>query len=108
MWVETAQGDSAVSYTHLDVYKRQALEDYALDIILGKGPSARSIRLDLAHFTPVSYTHLTSEMEVFFELCPCKLIAVTGSDGKSTTTTLVAKLLEAQGYTCLLYTSRCV
>lgn len=42
---------------------------------------------------------VTSEMEVFFELCPCKLIAVTGSDGKSTTTTLVAKLLEAQGYT---------
>ena len=42
---------------------------------------------------------VTSEMEVFFELCPCRLIAVTGSDGKSTTTTLVAKLLEAQGYT---------
>ncbi|MCC8129778.1 MAG: UDP-N-acetylmuramoyl-L-alanine--D-glutamate ligase [Clostridiales bacterium] len=42
---------------------------------------------------------ITSEMEVFFEVCPCKKIAVTGSDGKTTTTTIIAKLLEAQGYT---------
>ena len=40
---------------------------------------------------------ITSEMEVFFEVCPCELIAVTGSDGKSTTTTLIAKLLEQAG-----------
>lgn len=42
---------------------------------------------------------ITSEMEVFFDVCPCKTIAVTGSDGKTTTTTIIAKLLEAQGYT---------
>ncbi len=41
---------------------------------------------------------VTSEMEVFFDLCPCKLFAVTGSDGKTTTTTLIAKMLETQGY----------
>ncbi len=40
---------------------------------------------------------VTSEMEVFFELCPCKIIAVTGSDGKTTTTTLIGKMLEAAG-----------
>ena len=43
-------------------------------------------------------TRVTSEMEEFFNLCPCKIIAVTGSDGKTTTTTLISKLLEAQGY----------
>ncbi len=43
-------------------------------------------------------TRVTSEMEEFFDLCPCKKIAVTGSDGKTTTTTLIAKLLEAQGH----------
>ncbi len=43
-------------------------------------------------------SRLTSEMEVFFELCPCKIIAVTGSDGKTTTTTLIAKMLEKAGY----------
>ena len=40
---------------------------------------------------------ITSEMEVFFSLCPCQIIAVTGSDGKTTTTTVIAKLLEAAG-----------
>ncbi len=40
---------------------------------------------------------LTSEMEVFFDLCPCKTIAVTGSDGKTTTTTIISELLKAGG-----------
>ena len=45
---------------------------------------------------------ITSEMEVFFELCPCKTIAVTGSDGKTTTTTLIAEMLKAAGKTVWL------
>ena len=45
---------------------------------------------------------ITSEMEVFFAVCPCKLIAVTGSDGKTTTTTLISEMLKAQGYTVWL------
>lgn len=40
---------------------------------------------------------VTSEMEVFFELCPATIFAVTGSDGKTTTTTIISKMLEAQG-----------
>ena len=32
---------------------------------------------------------LTSEMEVFFQTCPSHLVAVTGSDGKTTTTTII-------------------
>lgn len=36
---------------------------------------------------------LTSEMELFMQLCPCKIYGVTGSDGKTTTTTLIWKLL---------------
>lgn len=42
---------------------------------------------------------LTSEMEVFFALCPCRTIAVTGSDGKTTTSTIISELLKAAGYT---------
>lgn len=42
---------------------------------------------------------ITSEMEVFFQVCPCPIIAVTGSDGKTTTTTIIAQLLRAAGHT---------
>ncbi|HEY9061776.1 MAG TPA: UDP-N-acetylmuramoyl-L-alanine--D-glutamate ligase [Pseudobacteroides sp.] len=45
---------------------------------------------------------ITSEMEVFFELCPATIYAVTGSDGKTTTTTLIHKFLTEQGYRCWL------
>jgi len=45
---------------------------------------------------------ITSEMEVFFEVCPCSIIAVTGSDGKTTTTTLISRLLKAEGKTVWL------
>ena len=42
---------------------------------------------------------VTSEMEVFFEVCPCTILAVTGSDGKTTTTTLISEMLKAAGKT---------
>lgn len=45
---------------------------------------------------------ITSEMEAFFEVCPCKIIAVTGSDGKTTTTTIIAGLLRDAGYNVFL------
>ena len=45
---------------------------------------------------------LTSEMEVFLELCPAQVFAVTGSDGKTTTTTLIYKILSEEGYNCWL------
>lgn len=49
-----------------------------------------------------SGAELTSEMEVFFELCPAEIFAVTGSDGKTTTTTLIYNILKEQGYKCWL------
>ena len=45
---------------------------------------------------------VTSEVELFFGYCPCEIIAVTGSDGKTTTTTLIAKMMEAAGRKVLL------
>jgi len=42
---------------------------------------------------------LTSEIEVFFDVCPCKIIGITGSDGKTTTTSIIAELLKSQGKT---------
>ena len=39
-----------------------AMEDFSLDIILGKGPSARSIRLDVPHFTLVGATTRSGQL----------------------------------------------
>ena len=44
-----------------------------------------------------SGAQITSEMQVFFQLCPCTILAVTGSDGKTTTTTLISEMLKAEG-----------
>ncbi len=45
---------------------------------------------------------VTSEMEVFFSFCPAKIIAVTGSNGKTTTTTIISEMLKAEGKTVFL------
>ena len=42
-------------------------------------------------------TIVTSEMEMFFELCPCTIIGITGSDGKTTVSTIIAEILKADG-----------
>ncbi|MBE6758686.1 MAG: UDP-N-acetylmuramoyl-L-alanine--D-glutamate ligase [Ruminococcaceae bacterium] len=42
-------------------------------------------------------TIVTSEMELFFRLCPAHTIAVTGSCGKTTVSTIIARMLEAAG-----------
>ncbi len=70
-------------------------EDYLCDIdadIIFKAPG---LRYDLKEITAATEKGavLTSEMELFFELCPCKIIGVTGSDGKTTSTTLIYKCL---------------
>lgn len=62
------------------------LDDIHEDIIC-KAPGIRSDHPKLVE--AVSHgSLLTSEMELFFELCPCRIVGITGSDGKTTTTTL--------------------
>ena len=40
---------------------------------------------------------VTSELELFMQCCPCPIIGVTGSDGKTTTTSLIAEMLRQSG-----------
>ncbi len=71
------------------------LEDLEVDIIFRTpGMSFNLPELEKARKRGIA---VTSEMEVFFDLCPATIFAITGSDGKTTTTTLVSKMLEADG-----------
>ena len=45
---------------------------------------------------------ITTEIEMVIELAPCLVIGVTGSDGKTTTTTLIHEILKQDGYNCYL------
>lgn len=45
---------------------------------------------------------LTSEIEMVMEICPGTIIGVTGSDGKSTTTSLIYEMIKKKGYSCYL------
>ena len=75
-------------------------EDYLSDMteeVIFKTPGLRSDVPEI--YARRCDSVITSEMEAFLAICPCKIIAVTGSDGKTTTTTLVAKILQQAGYT---------
>ena len=71
------------------------LEDLDEDVIFrtpGLSPNTPQLRKATEQGSEV-----TSEMELFFRTCPCNLVGVTGSDGKTTTTTIIAELLKAAG-----------
>ena len=85
------------------------LEAFGCKMKVGQG-YLEDLSADLVFRTPGMHPNLpalcalreqgaevTSEMEVFFELCPCTILAVTGSDGKTTTTTLISEMLKAAG-----------
>ena len=43
---------------------------------------------------------VTTEIELLMKMCPCQIIGITGSDGKTTTTTLISEILKKAGYRC--------
>ena len=97
---EEALGDIAVDFKKKGV-KLQLGEGY-LDNLTGyevvfKTPSMR-IDCDALVRAKQEGAYITSEMEEFVRYCKGKIYAITGSDGKTTTTTIVSKLLEAEGY----------
>lgn len=71
------------------------LENY--DYIF-RSPGIKPFTYEIEKAVELGNTILTSEIEKVIELAPCKVIGVTGSDGKTTTTTLIAKFLEQAGY----------
>lgn len=96
-------GETAAELTGLGV-KLNCGEDYLDNLsgeIIFKTPGMR-FDLPALENARKNGSIVTSEMEVFFEVCPAKIIAVTGSDGKTTTTTLIHKILTQSGHKCHL------
>ena len=96
-----------------DVVKK--IENYGFELITGKNslhflrgfkiifrsPSCLPNTLQLASEAKRGAI-ITSEIEMLMNVCPCKVIGVTGSDGKTTTTSLIYEILKEGGYNCHL------
>ena len=100
---ESQLGDIAQEFKSMDVtlvLGENYLDDLSGEIIF-KTPGMRYDHPSIVKCKEQG-SIITSEMEVFFEICPAKIIAVTGSDGKTTTTTLNHTMLSEAGYTAHL------
>lgn len=90
----------------------ETLKSLSAKFILGKQYLDNLCDFDIIFRTPGMYflsdklidavkngVVVTSEMEVFFELCPCKIYGITGSDGKTTSTSIIGEMLKQEGKT---------
>ncbi|MBR4622465.1 MAG: UDP-N-acetylmuramoyl-L-alanine--D-glutamate ligase [Ruminococcus sp.] len=100
---------------HFDPEVYEEFLSKGAEFALGEGYLDELFNCDIVFRTPGMYYNneklaevrrsgvvVTSEMETFFDLCPCRTYAITGSDGKTTTTTLVSEFLKAEGKRVLL------
>ena len=91
------------------------ITDYAMEFSLGPNNLSKLEGFDIIFRSPSCLPTvlelqkevergaiLTSEIEMLMKLCPGKIVGVTGSDGKTTTTTLIYEILKANGYNCYL------
>lgn len=97
---EEGLGDIGIEFKEKGV-KLELGENY-LDNLVGfdvvfKTPSMRVDNPALMRAKELG-AYITSEMEEFVKYCPAKVFGITGSDGKTTTTTLIYNILKAEGY----------
>ena len=89
------------------------ITNYAMEMSLGKGYLSKLTNYNLILRSPSCLPTIpeleeeakrgaiiTTEVELLMKMCPCQVIGVTGSDGKTTTTTLISEIIKEGGYTC--------
>lgn len=69
--------------------------------IIFRSPSCLPTRIELQKEAERGAI-VTTEVEMLMEMCPCKIVGVTGSDGKTTTTSLINAILKKAGYKTFL------
>lgn len=93
----------------------QKIEKYGFDFISGKNALDKLIGFDIIFRSPSCMPDipqiatevergaiLTSEIEMVLKLAPCKIIGVTGTEGKTTTTSLINCIIQKSGKKCFL------
>lgn len=91
------------------------ITDYAMDFSFGPNNLSKLKGFDIVFRSPSCLPTVpelveeanrgaivTTEIELLMKLCPGKAIGVTGSDGKTTTTSLIYEILKASGFNCYL------
>ena len=89
------------------------ITDYSMEFSLGKKYLSKLVGFDLILRSPSCLPTVrelqdeetrgaivTTEVELLMKMCPCKIIGITGSDGKTTTTSLISEIIAGAGYTC--------
>lgn len=89
------------------------ITEYSMEFSLGKNYLSKLNNFDLIIRSPSCMPIIpeiereatrgaivTTEVELLMKMCPCKIIGITGSDGKTTTTTLISEIIKAGGYEC--------
>ena len=82
-------------------FGKNCLEKLKRFNVIFRSPSCLPTRPELKQEADMGAI-VTTEVEMLMEMCPCKIIGVTGSDGKTTTTSLINAILQHAGYKTFL------
>lgn len=82
-------------------FGKKCLENLKGFNIIFRSPSCLPTRKELQEESDRGAI-VTTEVEMLMEMCPCKIIGVTGSDGKTTTTSMINAILKKAGYNTFL------
>ncbi|PIR79781.1 MAG: UDP-N-acetylmuramoyl-L-alanine--D-glutamate ligase [Candidatus Levybacteria bacterium CG10_big_fil_rev_8_21_14_0_10_35_13] len=90
---------------HVTILDRKDSKDYLKGLdkydLIVRSPGVKISEL-IIHNSELIISKVTSQTRLFFELCPAKIIGVTGTKGKGTTSTLIYEMLKKQGFDAYL------
>ena len=88
--------DKIKSYNFKFFFGKESLKNLKNFDIIFRSPSCLPTKPELVEEANRGAI-VTTEIEMLMKMCPCKIIGVTGSDGKTTTTSLINYILEKAG-----------
>lgn len=93
--------DKITTYGFEYSFGKNCLEKLKGFNIIFRSPSCLPTRIELQEEANKGAI-VTTEVEMLMEMCPCKIIGITGSDGKTTTTSMINAILRKAGYNTFL------